>query len=118
MTGIECNACGLELDEDRNAPREPCPRCGSLARKYKASMSGQITLRGSLRWTHIHEEITRHKGWAAVSLAIGAAGGVAAYALAGTPPAIVVPIIVTPLGIWARGRVTRRLRTITHGGSV
>lgn len=47
MDGIYCNACGAKLDE---APtllpdqRPPCPRCGSLARRFEQAITDQIGL--------------------------------------------------------------------------
>jgi hypothetical protein len=47
LDGIFCNNCGATLDE---APtllpdqRPPCPRCGSLARRFEQTLTGSITV--------------------------------------------------------------------------
>jgi hypothetical protein len=47
MDGIYCNACGAKLDE---APtllphqRPPCPRCGSLARRFEQEVTDTVVL--------------------------------------------------------------------------
>jgi hypothetical protein len=47
LDGIFCNNCGAKLDE---APtllpdqRPPCPRCGSLARRFEQTLTGFITV--------------------------------------------------------------------------
>jgi cytoskeletal protein RodZ len=47
MSGIHCNNCGAELDEaptllpDR---RPPCPRCGSLARRFEQEVTNTVAL--------------------------------------------------------------------------
>jgi hypothetical protein len=47
LDGIFCNNCGTQLDE---APtllpeqRPPCPRCGSLARRFEQTLTGSITV--------------------------------------------------------------------------
>jgi hypothetical protein len=47
MDGIYCNACGAKLDE---APtllpdqRPPCPRCGSLARRFEQEVTNTVGL--------------------------------------------------------------------------
>lgn len=43
---VECDNCGLVLDEDprRNYERrKPCPNCGSTARKFLVHLQGRIT---------------------------------------------------------------------------
>jgi hypothetical protein len=50
MDGIHCNDCGAKLDE---APtplpdqRPPCPRCGSLARRFDRDATDQIAISDS-----------------------------------------------------------------------
>lgn len=55
MTNVECGNCGLaintespDLDPSR---RRPCPRCGSLARRFIQHLSGTIAPTGSLSVT-------------------------------------------------------------------
>jgi len=44
---VQCGDCKIELNEDpRSSPEEraPCPRCGSMKRHVRISMSDNITL--------------------------------------------------------------------------
>src|SRR2546430_2590756 len=51
VDSVFCNNCGTHLiDESPSgdpAQRKPCPRCGSLARRFDVHMSGSISLGGS-----------------------------------------------------------------------
>jgi hypothetical protein len=76
MGGIHCNNCGAELDE---APtllpdqRPPCPRCGSLARRFEQDITDQITLSDSGTCTDTFT-ITKTVGFDAVVVAATAEG--------------------------------------------
>jgi restriction system protein len=51
---VECDNCGLVLDEDpsRNPEtRKPCPNCGSTARKFLVHLQGRITATAELSGT-------------------------------------------------------------------
>jgi len=50
VDGIYCNNCGAELDESPTLlpdRRPPCPRCGSLARRFKQEISDTVVLSDS-----------------------------------------------------------------------
>ena len=51
---VECINCGLVLNENPSEnpeTREPCPNCGSTARKFLVHLRGQITAKGEVRGT-------------------------------------------------------------------
>jgi len=45
MDGIYCNECGMGLDESPTLlpdRRPPCPRCGSLARRFEQEITDTV----------------------------------------------------------------------------
>jgi hypothetical protein len=51
VTGIECQDCGLALNEDPGQDselREPCPGCGSKVRKVFLHVHGTVTMHTSM----------------------------------------------------------------------
>jgi hypothetical protein len=47
LDGIFCNNCGTQLDEASTLlpeQRPPCPRCGSLARRFEQTLTSSITV--------------------------------------------------------------------------
>ncbi len=51
---VECENCGLVLDEDPKInpeTRKPCPNCGSTSRKFFVHLQGRITAKAELSGT-------------------------------------------------------------------
>ncbi len=51
----KCGGCGATLDEQYNLPleaRTPCPKCGSLIRALRISISETVEVHDSLRLAH------------------------------------------------------------------
>lgn len=54
---ILCGKCQNELDEDTGLPvneRIPCPKCGSISRKFHKSLHGKLTLKSKLKMKGRH----------------------------------------------------------------
>jgi ribosomal protein S27E len=49
---VECNNCGMVLDEEPGGDptkRRPCPNCGSTARKFSVYLQpGQLVVKGEM----------------------------------------------------------------------
>jgi hypothetical protein len=75
LDGIFCNNCGAKLDE---APtllpdqRPPCPRCGSLARRFEKTITGSATIARAQPATLT---FTAHDATASVQAPAGVAEG-------------------------------------------
>jgi DNA-directed RNA polymerase subunit RPC12/RpoP len=54
---ILCGKCKKELDEEMGLPadnRIPCPKCGSLSRKFHKSLHGELTMKSKLKMKGRH----------------------------------------------------------------
>ncbi len=52
MTSIACASCGAAIREARGLQRDapnPCPKCGSVGRRFQRSVGGEIVPRGFVR---------------------------------------------------------------------
>jgi hypothetical protein len=76
LDGIFCNNCGAKLDE---APtllpdqRPPCPRCGSVARRFEQTITGSVTIARAQPATLA---VTAHDATVSVQAHAGVAEGV------------------------------------------
>lgn len=51
QTTVNCGNCGLQLDEDTNAPTEtrlPCPACDSMIRSIQVTIHETVTIKEKL----------------------------------------------------------------------
>lgn len=51
----ECVSCGAVLIEEKNGPREPCPKCGGIPRKFFRECKEEIKIYEHLRMKGKHE---------------------------------------------------------------
>jgi len=84
---IRCSGCGTLIPEDR--VREPCPKCGSLQRKFSAHLSDGVVFSDTVKANVFRVFFQQHPGYRWAVRVIGVASLVAGYFVAHVPGLVV-----------------------------
>jgi len=108
---VRCGECGAELDEKTDIPvedRRPCPKCGSLARRFELSLSGVVKVTGSLALEISREFLERHPLWVAMYIVLTVAAAlVGGLLLSGWASVLASLLLAVPLFVVGLRAVTK-----------
>lgn len=116
-----CADCGAEVPPDEpGSERQPCLKCGSLARKHEVSLSSTLTLSSSLS-AKVERGITEARMAAfalilATALSVGLGVGFATSPLVGVLAAVAAAIVTALLlaAVYRIRRVRHAVMELMH----